>query len=182
MIHALLAAALAATLPAGATLSVDAAASTVRYNVTHKLHKVHGESRQIEGKAVVADGRVLGMVRVPVSSFRSGDGNRDAHMEEALEAGKFPFVVWKGVAKLGSGNALPDGPLQMEGQLELHGVTRPVSALLTIEVRADGAVHARGSLDVDLDAHGVERPALLFVKIDDTCRIDVDLVLRERKP
>ncbi len=168
----------AAALPA-ATLGVDPAASTIRYSVVHKLHRVDAQSHDIDGKAVVkGDGTELAMVRVAVASFRSGDANRDAHMLEAVEAGRFPYVVFKGTAQLGAARELPSAPLTMAGELELHGVKRPVSIPLTVVRRDDGAIQARGSFDVSLDAYGVERPSLLFVKIDDACHIDLDLVLR----
>ena len=181
MMSALLAAVLATSLPAGSVLSVDPGASLLRYHITHKLHRVHGESMTIEGKAVVRDTQVVSMVRVPVASFRSGDGNRDAHMQETLEVNKYPFIVWRGVVQLAAGNSLPAGPMTMEGQLEFHGVARPVSVPLTVEPGADGTVRVRGSLAVDLDAHHIDRPSLLFVKIDDVCRIELDLVLKVAK-
>ncbi len=181
MISAFLAAVLATTLPAGTLLSVDPGASFLRYHVTHKLHRVQGASTTIEGKAVVRDGQVVSMVRVPVASFRSGDANRDSHMQETLEAHKYPFIVWKGVAQLLADNALPAGPVTMQGQLEFHGVARAVSVPLTVEPGADGTVRVRGSLEIDLDAHRIDRPSLLFVKIDDMCRIELDLVLKAAK-
>jgi polyisoprenoid-binding protein YceI len=182
------AAALLAAVPAVRTFAIDPAASTVRYHVVHKLHRVEGASARLEGKAVVhADGRVLAMVRAPVSSFASGDGNRDAHMLEVLEAGKFPFVVFKGLARL-DGTAVAAGAraeasaLPVQGEVELHGVKAPVAVPLALELRADGTARARGTFEVSLDAHRIERPSLLFVKIDDACRIDVDLALVEVKP
>ena len=109
MLFAYLATVLAATLPGGTTLAIDPAASVLRYHVHHKLHTVRGKSSDIEGKVVVQeDGRVISMVRVPVASFRSGDGNRDAHMLETLEVNKYPYVVWKGMASLEPGRELPD--------------------------------------------------------------------------
>jgi polyisoprenoid-binding protein YceI len=178
----LLAALVAAALPAGKAMSVDPAASTVRYHVTHKLHQVEGTSSQIEGKVVLqTGGKVLTMVRVPVASFRSGDGNRDEHMEEALDLAKYPFAVFKGLAQLNPSGELRSGPLNIQGELDLHGVKRPMMVPLSVEVQADGAIRVRGSFDVSLDAYGIERPSLLFVKIDDNCRMDVDLTLREDK-
>jgi polyisoprenoid-binding protein YceI len=86
-------AALALLLTAGAApqvLTLDPAASTVRYHVNHKLHQVDGVSRSAEGKAILeADGQVRAMVRIPVQSFDSGDSNRDAHMLETLQAGSW---------------------------------------------------------------------------------------------
>ena len=179
--NALWALILAAALPQGATLGVDAKASEVRYTIVHKLHRVEGASRDVEAKAVVKDdGSVLAMARIPLASFRSGDGNRDEHMLEALEAGKHPFVVFKGTARLGPGRDVP-ATLPMAGEVDLHGVATPVTVPLALAVQPDGSVRARGSFQVSLDAHRVERPSLLFVKIDDGCRIDFDLLMRESR-
>lgn len=181
MVALLLATALAAGLPAGG-FAVDPAASTLRYHIVHKLHRVEGVSNRLEGKALVKeDGTVQAMVRAPVTSFKSGDGNRDSHMAEAVDAARFSHVTFRGVARLGEGRALPAGPLAMEGEVELHGVKRPVRVALAVELRPDGALHATGTLTVSLEAHGVERPSLLFVAVDDACAVDVDLVLREER-
>lgn len=182
MPHLLLTAIAAALLPAGTRLAVDPAASTVGFHVTHRLHRVDGSSSQVEGKVVVQEGgALLAMVRVPVTSFVSGEANRDSHMVEVMEVNKYHFAVFKGVAQLGPGGQLPAGPLEMRGEIELHGVKRPVSVALTVESQPDGALRVRGGFDVSLDAHGIERPSLLFVKIDDVCRIDLDLLLRKER-
>jgi polyisoprenoid-binding protein YceI len=182
MTSALLALWLAAAPSDGRAWSVAAAQSAVRYHVVHKLHRVTGSSSTIEGKAVLKpDGQVLAMVRVPVSSFDSGDRNRDANMREAVDAGRHPFVVFRGVAKVGADvvaaarSATLD--VRMEGEVELHGVKKPVVVPLSIELAPGGTGRARGSFEVSLDAFGVERPSLLFVKIEDACRIEVDLAL-----
>lgn len=174
---------LAAALSPGGALSVDAAASALRYRVVHKLHQVDAESRSVEGRAVVkADGTLQAMVRAPVASFRSGDANRDVHMEEVVEAGRFPAVTFRGVAHLPPDLKLPPGPVPMEGEVELHGVRRPVHLDLAVEAQADGSVRVKGAFAVSLDGFGIERPALLFVKVDDACRIEVDLLLKAVQP
>jgi polyisoprenoid-binding protein YceI len=171
---------LVATQPAGKALSVDPAASAVRFHVVHKLHKVDGGSKAIEGKAVIGDdGKVLAMVRIPIASFDSGDANRDANMRETLEASRYPYVVFKGTTGLlmpvAYGKATP---ATLEGELEFHGVRQPLQVPVTVEFGDDGSARVRGSLTISLDAFHVERPSLLFVKLDDACRIDVDLALR----
>ena len=133
----------------------------------------------IEGKAIIGrDGRVVCMVRAPVSSFRSGDGNRDSHMLEVLEAGKFPFVVWKGVLQLEPGRPVPRTGVTMLGELQFHGVTQPAAVPLTLEAAEDGSLRVLGRLEVHLDAHRIDRPSLLFVKIDETAGVDFELVLK----
>jgi polyisoprenoid-binding protein YceI len=174
---------LALLLALAPAYTVDAAGSTLKYTVTHKLHQVDAASKQVEGKAVVrGDSTILTEVRAQVMSFRSGDGNRDEHMDEVMNVGTWPVVTFKGIARLGSGGQLPAGPLQMDGQLELHGVKQPYKVNLTVTPEADGSLRVKGSFDVSLDAHHIERPSLLFVKIDDACHLDVDLLLRESKP
>lgn len=178
---------LLAASPAARTFTLDPAASTLTYHVVHKLHRVEAVSSSLEGKAVLqADGRVLAMVRAPVATFASGDGNRDAHMQEVMETSRFPFVVFKGLAQLDPRvmpvSASPGAALSVTGELDLHGVKRPQTVPLQVEFRSDGTVRARGTLVVSLDAFGIERPSLLFVKVEDACRIDLDLVLREVKP
>jgi len=186
MSTAVIALLLVASSPAK-TWSLDTAASTVRYHVVHKLHRVQGVTKALEGKAVLqADGKILAMVRAPVASFDSGDRNRDAHMQETLESARHPYVVFKGVASLDGPQHATQGTttaqLPMTGELELHGVRNPVSVPLTVEFRADGTARARGSFEVSLESFRIQRPSLLFVKIDDGCRIEVDLALRETTP
>ncbi len=180
---ALVAILLAAAPSDGRTYAVEPASSTVAYHVVHPFHGVTGRSSSIEGKAVFfPDGKLLVMVRVPVRSFDSGVANRDSNVRDAVEEGRFPFVVFKGTARLDPAVAA-SRPItiqaSMSGELEMHGVKRAVTVPLEIQLSADGTARARGSFQVSLEAFGVERPSLLLLRIDDACRIDADLVLRE---
>jgi polyisoprenoid-binding protein YceI len=168
----------------GQTLAIDASRSAVKFHVNHKLHGVTGVAHTVEAKAAIAeDGRVLAMVRVPAASLESGDANRDANMRDVLEAGKYPFVVFKGIATVPY--PLPRGApfdVTLNGELDLHGVKRPLDLPVSVEVAEDGSVRVRGASRFSLEAHQIERPSLLLVKIDDDCRIEVDVLLREAKP
>jgi len=168
-------------LAAGAdrtVLAVVPAASPVSFHVNHKLHKVDGVSHGAEGKAVLEpDGQVRTMVRIPVQSFDSGDANRDSHMLETLEAGRHPYVVFKGVGTLPHPPSGKPAELRLRGELDFHGVKRPVEVPVTVELGADGTARVRGRLVVSLDAHGVQRPSLLMVKLDDECVVELDLKL-----
>ncbi len=160
--------------------TVVPARSTIRYHVNHKLHAADGRSSSIEGKAIVqADGKVLAMVRVPVATFDSGDANRDSNMRDALEAGRFPFVVFKGVTSLVMPAALGKGiATELKGQLDFHGVTHPVTVPITLQLAPDGA-RVTGKMKLSLDAYRIERPSLLMVKLDDECAIEFDLEMKK---
>jgi polyisoprenoid-binding protein YceI len=179
MTAALAALALLAAAAEPRAYTIEPSASAVRYFVNHKLHKVDAVSRGAEGKALVdAEGMVRTMVRIPVQSFESGDSNRDSHMLETLEAGKHPFVVFKGVGQvtLPAPGARP-APLTLRGELDFHGVKRPVEVPVTVEVAKDGGARVRGKLTVSLEAHQIERPSLLMIKLDDACVVELDLKL-----
>jgi polyisoprenoid-binding protein YceI len=166
------AAILTAALSAG-TWTVDASQSTLRYQVTHKLHLVTADSHEVEGKALVKpDGSVLTEIRAPIASFKSSDGNRDEHMAEALDIGRFPLVVFKGLTHAG------EGGLQVQGQVELHGVKKSYPVSMEVTPQPDGSLRVKGAFEVSLKAHQIELPSLLFIEIDDACHIEVDLLLK----
>jgi len=174
----MVAALVAVAIVAPGTWAVAPSGSALRYRVVHKLHPVDGASTEIEGKVLVRpDGAVMAEVRVPVASFKSGDGNRDEHMLETLNVGSFPFVVFKGIAKLQDGASV----LQMQGEVDLHGVKKRYRVPLQLSPQPDGSVRVHGQFDISLEAHGIERPSLLFIKLADACHIELDLLLREEK-
>ena len=156
------------------TYAVDPATSTVAYHVVHPFHRVTGTSSRVEGKAVLfPDGKVIAMVRVPVASFDSGVANRDSNMRDAVEHGRFPFVVFKGVSSILTPVSYGrPAPTTLRGELDFHGVKRPIDVPVSVEFQKDGSAKVRGAMAVSLDAHRVERPSLLFIKVDDDCRID----------
>jgi polyisoprenoid-binding protein YceI len=176
---ALLLTAAAASASEPRVLSVVPAASTVAFHASHPMHQVDGTSRSVEGKAVIdADGAIKTMVRIAVQTFASGDSNRDSHMLETLEAGRHPYVVFKGLGTVGS-QAAGGKPVEvrLRGELDFHGVKRPVEVPVQVQFAADGSARVTGRLVVSLEAYRIERPSLLMVKLDDTCTIDVDLKL-----
>ena len=123
------------------------------------------------------------MVRASVSSFDSGDRNRDTHMQEVMETSRFPFVVVKGVSQvdgalLAVAQKANTIELKLQADVDVHGVREPMTIPLTVELRPDGTARVKGAFEVSLEKHQIERPSLLFVKIEDACRVELDLLLR----
>lgn len=148
-------------------------ASTLGYRLVHKFHEVNGLSRAVEGRArVLPDGTVQVMVRAPLDSFHSGNSNRDAHMLEVTGAAQQPYVVFKGVGHLDAPDRYPaDLRIALRGELTLKS-PRPVEVAAAVHFDAPDRARVEASFPVSLDEHQVERPELLFVKVDD--RVDVD--------
>jgi polyisoprenoid-binding protein YceI len=165
------------------TFAIDPAASAIHYHIVHKLHRVTGKSQGAQGKVAIKDGgKVVAVVLVPLASFRSGDFDRDARVQEILGSRGVSFVVFKGHTQLPEPERGQPVELEMKGELTLHGVRRPMTIAVSLELGPGGVAHVRGRFEVSLEAHEIERPSLLFVKIEDTCTIDVDLVLRDERP
>ncbi len=159
-------------------LALDAKATqSVTYTVVHKLHHVDGVSHEITGAAEeTPDGTIKVAVRAAVTSFDSGNGNRDSHMKEVVDAAQFPDVSVKAVVL----NALPkvfpgdlDGQAQV--QVTLHGVAQQVTTPVKMSFTDASRVHVTGQFDVSWTAFKIERPALLFVPIDDRGSVKFDL-------
>jgi polyisoprenoid-binding protein YceI len=175
-VHALLAA-LLLSAPAGPRTFSAAPGSTLSYRVVHKFHSATGISKAVEGKARLhPDGTVQVMVRAPVESFDSGNASRDAHMREAVDAAAHPFVVFKGLGSLVPPPSAPgEAVLALRGELTFKGRTRPVEVSAAVRFETEGRARVEASFPVSLEAFEVERPSLLFVRVDD--RIDVAVSL-----
>ncbi len=162
--------------------TVHSEQSRLVYQVVHKLHRIEGVSKGVEGKArVLPDGTAQVQVQTKVAEFDSGNENRDAHVKEAVEAAKFPLVQFKGVA---SGVQLPEKgqkvSVTLKGQLTFHGVTQPIEVPITLERTEDQRFTADSSFSISLTAFKVERPELLLVKVDDKMDIVMKLSLLEK--
>jgi polyisoprenoid-binding protein YceI len=173
---------LQAQAPGAQTWALDPAKSAIRFHLDHALHAVDGEAKVIEAKAVLGpDGQLRTMARVQVAGLSTGDANRDANMRAVMESDRHPYVVLKGTSTLARPAAAGAVPLPLKAELDLHGVKRPVDLPMQVTFAADGTARVQGSFDVSLEAHRIERPSLLFRKVDDACRVTVDLVLAPEK-
>jgi polyisoprenoid-binding protein YceI len=177
-IASLLAGAAQAQAPA-VELQVDRGHSSITYTLVHKLHKVDGTSHQLEGKArLLPDGKAQVMVRVPAASFDSGNVNRDEHMKETVEAARFPTVELKA---LGEGVTPPASfpatvTRTFKAQLAFHGQQKLFDLPVELTWEAPDRVRAHAQFPVSLDYFKVERPSLMFVKVEDELKIDAKLV------
>jgi hypothetical protein len=168
---------LASTAAAPRTYTVQPG-STLAYDLVHKFHHVHGVSRSVEGKArVLPDGTVQVMVRAPIDSFDSGNSNRDAHMLEVTEAAQNPYVLFKGIGTLTSPSSYPaDAKVELRGELTLK-TARPIQVPVAVHFASAERATIDATFPVSLDEHHVERPSLLFVKVDDRITIEANLAL-----
>jgi polyisoprenoid-binding protein YceI len=152
----------------------------ITYVVVHKLHQVRGTSRKLEGLAKIQPaGPTLVQVRVPLASFDSGNSNRDSHMREATHEAAHPYVEVKGTMPalklpLGGSTEVP-----LDARVELNGESERQTIPVTLSPEGSG-IRAKFSFPVSLDAHHVERPELLLVKVEDKVIVEGNLLFEAR--
>lgn len=156
--------------------------SSVTYHVTHPLHHVDGTSHRVLGGIQVDlsgdKPRLVLPMRfgVPLTSFGSGNRNRDRNMLVTLDAARYPVAVieldkvtWSAQEKADN-KATATG--EAEGHLTLHGVTHPITIPLSGTI--DGKrLEVESAFSFLCSAYGIDRPALFFRPIDDKVAIDV---------
>lgn len=144
---------------------------TVEYRLVHKFHKITGVSKAMAIRGSVDGSGLKLMARAQVSTFDSDNANRDAHMMEAVEGEKYP---WVSVRAALPGFKLPTSgttTVTVQAAVELHGVA--VNHPIDIKLQTKDGVHFKASFEFDesLTAHKIERPSLMFVPVEDTIRI-----------
>ncbi|MDB5239551.1 MAG: hypothetical protein JWP57_176 [Spirosoma sp.] len=146
-------------------LLADKAISTVSYSAKHPLHEWGGVSHAVNAAATYnEDTKQVESVAVSikVSSFDSGNSNRDSHAMEVLDGLKYPNVTFVS----SDIKPAPDGTLTATGNLTFHGVTKPVTLQAT---RKDtgGKMTLTGEFPVSMTTYNIERPSFLGMKTED---------------
>ena len=150
----------------------------VTFYVKHPFKRVAGDAssiiasgldiRKVEGIFVLG-GPV--QIDTAVAGLRTGNTNRDAHMLEVLG---YPQYKQVRVVLLRS-RARDAGHYHLEGRITVKGVERPFAGTAAITEQKGGVVDVRGEFVIKLSEFGVERPALLFYRIEDAVRITYTL-------
>jgi polyisoprenoid-binding protein YceI len=133
------------TLPAPGVFDIDVSHSHVGFVVRHMMvSKVKGRFTSFEGKISLAEKPQDSSVEVTIdaTSIDTHDSGRDGHLRspDFLDVEKFPTLSFRSTALVPTGEGLFD----LEGELTLHGVTKPI----TIAVEQEGVV---------IDPYGNER-------------------------
>ncbi|HUN64728.1 MAG TPA: YceI family protein [Bacteroidota bacterium] len=164
----------AGTLSAGgaAKLAATPGVSSLTYKIVHPMHEFESVSHDVTCTITVDDSS--GTIRTAffsadVTSFDSGNSNRDSHAMEVVDALTYPTVSFKStnIRTLGTG-------LSVDGDLEFHGQTHPVSFSAATSATGDTLAVA-GSTSISMTAFGIDRPSLLLVPVQDTIRISFQM-------
>lgn len=146
----------------------DKKTSIVTYAMSHPAHDWEGVCKDVNAVIVYDDNtKTINQVAVSlkVDAFDSGNANRDSHAIEALEGLKYQKVTFTS-NKIKSEN----NTLTAEGNLNFHGVTKPVTITVT-RTDSDKRIALDGKFDILLSQFQVERPSLFGIKTRDEVKL-----------
>jgi polyisoprenoid-binding protein YceI len=147
--------------------------SSMTYVLIHPLHRIEGVSHDVNC-AIEYDDATHAITHATfsadVSSFDSGNSNRDSHAMEILEALLYPTVSFESSSIVADGSSL-----KVTGDLTFHGTTKSV-AFSAIEKDSSGTMNISGGANISLTAFNIERPSLLMIPVQDTLSISFTVV------
>jgi len=144
--------------------------SSVSYTLVHAFHTVEATSRNVSYRLEVdpAQKEIRSVTaQVDVTTFDSGNSNRDSHAMEVIDAISFPDVTFSSTSVSRDGDNLT-----VSGKLTFHGITNDITATGTSKW-SPGKLEFQGAFALSLTAFKVERPALLLIPVSDTLRFSL---------
>lgn len=114
------------------TWTIDSVHSHVGFTVKHMMvSKVRGHFTTFEGTFVTAEDPLQSSVtaKIDLSSINTNNDQRDGHIKSAdfFEVEKYPEMTYRSTGVRRDG-----GDFVLDGELDLHGVTRQVSLELEL--------------------------------------------------
>lgn len=128
----------------------------VFFNATGGLEKIAAVNNQTDSKFVGENGQVI--FAVLVKGFKFENQLMEDHFNENyMESTKFPKADFKGyITNIKEVNLAKEGtyPVQLDGNLTVHGVTNKVSTMGTMKV-AGGVPEMEGAFKIKLKDYNV---------------------------
>lgn len=141
--------------------------SEISYKVNFPLKTVVGKSTETKGKGLCEKKSCEFLIAAPVKSFKSGDTNRDVHMQEVTKSAVHPLVSV-------SVSALDPEKLDNVGlEIEFAGVKKTLTGVHLHKTLSGKFVDVSSTFSILLSDFKIERPKLLGVSIDDQVEINV---------
>lgn len=150
----------------------------IKFYVVHPWKKVVGtcnepkiESLKLTGTKDFPISSSTFTVKCSLLNMKTGDANRDSHMLEVLGFPDYKEIIFSAI----STQADKDLNYKFTGELNIKGKTKPIN--FSAKLTKDNSITLKGNFEILLSEFSVERPALLFVPISDTVKIEVEILL-----
>ena len=153
----------------------------VAFDANSPLEKIEGKTNK--GTLVIdaATGKVESAVLIKGFHFKSA--LMEEHFNENyLESGKFPKATFAGdIADFKNVNLSKDGsyPINIKGNLTMHGVTKPVAAKGNLTVKGGTITNANAAFKVLMADFGIAIPSAVKDKIAKEAKIDINCAMQK---
>ena len=150
----------------------------VTYYGYHLLHDWKGTSNQIGCDFTFEPSleNFDGFISIPVKSFDSGNSNRDSNMLVYCKGIKYPDISFRPKEIIKGDNLVT-----INGMLEFAGNVQDLTTSANIKAISDSSFTAKGKFDILLSKFDIDRPSLLFTKIDDKISIEYSIIGEKKK-
>jgi polyisoprenoid-binding protein YceI len=141
--------------------------SSITYKLTHPLHEIEATSKDsycVIGIDPAKKEIKTVSVQVDVTTFNSGNSNRDSHAMETVDAISYPDSRFTSTSVYQTGDSL-----KIHGKLTFHGITKDIYIAAAYNWTGN-KLTVNGNFDISLTAFKVQRPALLLIPVEDTLR------------
>ncbi len=165
--------------------------STVAYHVTesfltlNKSDEVMGITHAIHSEITIDRANVrntqVGPVSVDISTFQSDNVHRDnAIRAQWLESSQYPIAEFTPVEIRGLPYSYPEGrtvPLEVIGNLRMHGVVRPARFALQLTLHGN-TLEGQGTSTIHMTEFGVRPPSFGVLRVSDQVTLDLQFTAR----
>jgi len=166
------------TTSATSTLNLEKGENTVEFLAVGRpgALKIHGQTvktaavaNPLKGQLKIDQGAVTGTATFALDALDTGIDLRTHHMKEKyLETAKYPLATVK-ITKLAlptefSSPAFSKDGIPFEGELTLHGATKPVKGTVNVERKAENA-KMTFEFPVALTEYGIDIPSFAGITV-----------------
>ncbi len=151
---------------------------TLKFYVIHPWKKVTGvcnepiiESLKISGNKDFPTVSSPFTVKCNLLNMKTGDANRDSHLLEVLGYPESKEIIFS----VTSTQADKDMNYKISGDLTIKGKSKPI--VFYVKLNKETSLVISGNFEILLSDFLVERPALLFVPINDKVKVEVSIVI-----
>lgn len=155
----------------------------VKFISSAPVEDFEGVTNKIDGYILPEDANNLYNAEVyfevDLNSVDTGIGLRNRHMrEDYLHTDKHPFTTFKGkiteVKKIND----TDYDVRVSGDIGIHGISKPLVTRGVIKFIKNG-ININTKFSVKLTDHKIEVPQVMFLKISEEIRLELDFNLKK---
>jgi len=144
--------------------------TSVTYLLSHPLHQMESTSKEIDCRIEIDTAKKeieTVSVQIDVTTFDSGNSNRDSHAMEVIDAITYPDVMFSSTSVVQNGDSV-----KVTGKLTFHGVMKDI-IIAAATKWSQNRLEVHGAFNLSLTEFQIDRPSLLMIKCDDTLRFSL---------